>query len=150
MGFRGKFRGRLYNYDSFGTAPIQHISSSDAGDVGQTIAITGLNIDGDEIVQDAETNGQNNVILETPLWRVYRMQNTSDKGEDLAGILYCHTDASPTAGVPLAANVRAIINDGNNQTLMAIYTVPKGKVGFLWRGEVGVELEGNAVSPSRS
>ena len=65
------------------------------------------------------------------------MQNDSDVGNDLNGVLYCHTDASPTAGVPAAANMRAIIDNGNNQTLMALYTVPKGKVAFLVRGEIG-------------
>ena len=54
------------------------------------------------------------------------------------GIVYCHTQDVPVAGVPDQANIRAIINNGNNQTLMALYTVPKGKVGFLMRGELGV------------
>lgn len=39
------------------------------------------------------------------------------------------------------ADQKAYIIDGNNQTQMAIYRIPKGKVGFLKRGEVGIELE---------
>ena len=126
-----------YPYDTFGTAPIQYISSSSAADAGMDISIEGLDINGNLVEQIVTANGQNNVSLTTPLWRVYRMENEGDEGQDLAGILYCHTDASPTAGVPLSANVRAIINNGNNQTLMALYTIPKGKVGFLFRGEFG-------------
>lgn len=138
--------GGEYNYDENGTAPIAYLSSSDALDVGMTISVQGLDINGNYIAQDIEIDGQNVVLLETPLWRVYRMQNISDTGKDLAGILYCHTDPNPTAGVPAAVSVRAIINNGNNQTLMALYTIPKGKVGFLYRGEIGVELEGSAAA----
>lgn len=135
--------GGLYNYDADGTAPIQYLSSSDAGDLN-TISVQGLDIDGNFIAQDVTLNGQNNVTLTTPLWRVYRMINMSSFS--INGIAYCHTDASPTAGVPADENVRAIINDGNNQTLMSLYTIPKGKVAFLHRGEIGLELEGNSAT----
>ncbi len=135
--------GGTYTYDANGTAPIQYISCSNTGDTGQTISIIGLDIDGEEVSQTAVTNGQANVTLDTPLWRVYRMQNISSTGGDLVGVLYCHTDPTPTNGVPTDIAVRAIINDGHNQTLMAIYTIPKGKVGFLYRGEIGVQVEGN-------
>jgi hypothetical protein len=54
---------------------------------------------------------------------------------DLIGTVYCYVG---TGGVPILANIRAIIDDGNNQTLMALLTIPRGKVGFLFRGELGV------------
>jgi len=140
--------GGVYPFDTNGTAPIQYTSSSSALDTGQTVNIQGLDINGDFVEQTVNTNGQSVVDLTTPLWRVYRMQNDSDTGNDINGILYCHTDSTPSSGVPNSADIRAMINDGHNQTLMCIYTVPKGKVGFLYRGELGVELEGNAASLS--
>jgi hypothetical protein len=136
--------GGKYNYDAVGTAPIAYMSCANALDTGQTIEISGLDVGGNEVVQTAETTGNANVTLDTPLWRVYRAQNISDDGLGLAGLLYVHTDPVPSAGVPLTATIRAIINDGNNQTLMALYTIPKGKVGFLYRGEFGLELSGGA------
>ncbi len=72
------------------------------------------------------------------------MQN--EGSNDLVGMIYCHTDV--TSGIPADENVRAIIDGNHNQTLMTIYTIPRGKVGFLYRGELGVELEGNAASLS--
>lgn len=138
--------GGIYQYDQFGTAPIAYASSDNALDVGNTILIIGLDINGDEIEQTILTNGQTPVVLQTPLWRVYRAQNISDEGLDLVGILYIGIESNPPSGVPPAASVRAIINDGNNQTLMSLYTIPKGKVGFLYRGEVGVELDGGVSS----
>jgi hypothetical protein len=135
--------GGEYVYDATNTAPIAYISSDNLTDTNHTIRIVGLDIDGAEVTQLASVDGQNIVTLDTPLWRVYRMQNMSSAS--LTGILYCHTDAAPTAGVPdSASQVRAIIDNGNNQTLMSLYTIPAGKVGFFYMGEVGVQLDGNA------
>lgn len=130
--------GGEYIYDADATAPIQYVSSSSALDAGLTISITGLDIDGNEVTQEITCNGQTNVTLTTPLWRVYRMQNESASGNDLVGLVFCHTDPAPVAGVPTGTAVRALIDNGNNQTLMALYTVPAGKVGFLCRGEIGM------------
>lgn len=135
--------GGLYNFDTWGTAPIQYMSSSSTSDVGQTIRVIGLDINGFEVTQYPVTTGQTNVVLDTPLWRIYKMTNLSAEGLSTVGITYVHTDVAPTTGVPLPANVRALINGDTNSTLMAIYTIPRGKVGFFRRGEVGVQLDGN-------
>lgn len=140
--------GGTYNYDDFGTAPILYTSSSNTADIGRTIEIQGLDINGDFVDQEVTTNGQAVVNLTTPLWRVYRMQNVSDSPLVLNGTFYCHTDETPTLGVPVDSSVRAIIDGAKGQTLMALYTIPNGKVGFLYRGEVGVELEGSPASLS--
>jgi len=135
--------GGLYPYDADGTAPIQYLSSTDNSDT-QVVIVVGLDINGEEVQQSATLTGQTVVTLTTPLWRVYRMWN--DDTTDMAGMVYCGTDSTPTTGVPGAGQTRALIENGNNQTQMAIYTIPKGYVGFLYRGEVGVEEEGNTAS----
>lgn len=139
--------GGVYTYDSFGTAPVMYISSSSTADTNLTIIVDGLDIDGDLTSQTVTSDGQNAVTLTTPLWRVFRMENGSDAGNNVQGVLYCHTDPTPTGGVPSPTSAtRAIINGANNQTLMALYTVPKGYVGYLFRGEIGVALEGNTAA----
>jgi hypothetical protein len=144
--------GTEYIFDDEGTAPIMYMSCSDALDSGQTISITGLDIDGKLTVQNAISDGQNLVILDTPLYRCYRMQNitlnTKVGQQDLAGMIYVHIDPAPTAGVPLVENLRCEIDDGNNQSLMAIYTTPLGFVSFLYRGEIGIGLEGAGATIS--
>jgi hypothetical protein len=130
--------GGIYIYDADGTAPMQYISSSDVLDTGQTIEISGLDIDGLPVTQTITTNGQTNVTLATPLWRVFRMENESDFGSEINGILYFHIDPAPTSGVPLSTAVRAIINNGNNQTQMLLYTIPVGFVGFIRRGKFSI------------
>ena len=50
----------------------------------------------------------------------------------MAGTCYCFVNVATTGGVPnTLANIRAEINNGNNQTLMAIYTIPNGKTGYM-------------------
>lgn len=133
--------GGIYTFST--TADIVSISSSNAGDT-QDIIILGQTADGVEVEQTATLNGQTTVSLTTPLWRVYRMENNASTGGDIAGTVYCYVGTSQTAGVPNnATDVRAIIDNGNNQTQMAIYTIPTGKVGFLCRGEVGMQFTGS-------
>lgn len=123
--------GGLYNYDADNTAPIVSLISDNAAD-SEPIKVIGLDINGEEVDQTITLNGTTRVALTTPLWRVYRMEN--DGVNDIQGTVYCYVG---TGGVPVQADQRAIISNSNNQSLMAIYTVPLGKVGFLVRGEVG-------------
>lgn len=136
--------GGIYNYDPPGTAPIQSLVSTDAGDT-QTISILGLDITGAQVSQDITLSGTTRVDLTTALWRVYRMQN--DGTIDIAGTVTCYTG---TAATPDTTTQRAIIEGANNQTLMALYTVPLGKVGFLFRGEVGMEYTGSRPAASET
>lgn len=122
--------GGLYTYDADGTAPIVSLVSDAADTV--PIRVQGLDIDGVLTDQTVTLTGTTRVALTTPLWRVFRMSNEGTA--DLSGTCYCYTG---TGNVPGAGEVRAIIDDGNNQTLMALYTVPANKVGFLYRGEFG-------------
>jgi hypothetical protein len=126
--------GGLYTYDTWTTAPIVSLVSDNLADTEQ-IRVVGLDINGNEVEQDITLTGTTRVALTTPLWRVYRMSNLADEGGDLVGVVSCYTGLGD---VPLAGETRAIITNGNNQTLMALYTIPKGKVGFLYRGEFGM------------
>ena len=130
--------GGLYTFDDVGTAPIESLASNNAGD-NQDIVVEGLDINGDEVEQTITLNGTTRVPLATNLWRVNRMIN--DSSTSILGQVFCYTGTGtvPSVGDP---EVRALIDDGNNQTLMAIYTIPKGCVGFLYRGEVGAGTEG--------
>lgn len=123
--------GGEYIYDATGTDPIASIVSDSALDT-QDIEITGQDINRNEVVQTITITGTTRKALDYPLWRVYRMANVANEGNDVNGTIYCYTG---TGNVPAPAEIRAIIDDGNNQTLMALYTIPLGKVGFLYRGE---------------
>ena len=124
--------GGLYPYDPVGTAPIVSIISTLA-DI-QPIEIQGLDINGEFVKQTIILTGNTRKALTIPLWRIFRMENEGDT--NITGIVYCYVGAG---GTPVLADQRAIITGSNNQTLMALYTIPKGKVGFLYRGEFGAE-----------
>ena len=141
----------VYTYPTWTSAPIDRLSSSDAADT-MDIEVQGLDVNGDFVEQTITLTGQTPVALTTSLWRVFRMQNadnnpTTGQGQSIAGTVYCFANGTTTAGVPdNSADVYAIIVDGNNQTQMAVYTIPKGKTGYLINGELGILRTGTTAN----
>lgn len=125
--------GGTYTYST--TADIDSLSSSDNGDT-QDITVVGLDTTWAEVTQTITLTGQTTKALDTDLIRVYRMYNPDNT--DFAGTVYCYVSGGTvTAGVPqVVADVRAIIVNGDNQTLMAQYTVPAGKTAYFIAGYV--------------
>jgi len=124
------------------TADIVSLSSSNAGDA-QIITVVGLDADGLQVSQPITLNGQTRVALTTSLLRVFRLEN--DSNTELLGTVFCYSGTTNAGGVPSGGSIeKARIEIGNNQTQMAVITIPKDKVGFLFRGEIGMSFEGNA------
>ena len=119
----------LMQYTFSTTDDIDSLSSSDNGDT-QDVEVQGLDANFDLVTQTITLTGQTRVALTTDLVRVFRMINRGST--DFAGTVYCFKNVATTLGVPdTLANVRAQIVGANNQTLMAIYTIPNGKTGFM-------------------
>jgi len=119
----------LMNYVFSTTDAIDSISSSNAGDT-EPLEIQGLDGDYNLVTQVATLNGQNRVALTTPLIRVFRMKNIGSN--NLLGFAYCYENTALTGGVPTdKTKVRALIQIGNNQTLMAVYTVPANTSSYM-------------------
>ncbi len=117
-----------YPYSS--SADIDSISSSEDGDT-QDIEIQGLDTNYNLVSQTITLTGQTRKALDTNLIRVFRMENMGST--DFAGYVYCYVDTELSGdGVPDdATKVRAVVQNGNNQTLMAVYTIPAGKTGYM-------------------
>lgn len=111
-------------------ATIDSISSADDTDVVD-IEVQGLDSAYTLTVQTITLSGQTRVALDTNLTRVFRMKNVGSA--DLSGDTYCYENTALTDGVPDdKTKIKAVIQNGNNQTLMCIYTIPAGKTGYLY------------------
>ena len=129
-----EYAAALKTYTFSTSADIDRISSDSVADT-EPIEITGLDTNWDVVTQTKTLTGQTPVALDTSLIRVYRMVNVGTS--DLAGSVFCFVNVATTLGVPdTITNTRAMINNGNNQTLMAIYPVPSGKTAYIinWYG----------------
>ena len=128
-------QGGTYTFSS--TADIDSLSSSDNSDT-QNITIEGLDANFNVISQTKALTGQTPILLDTPLIRADRMFNANST--NFAGDVYIYINgATVVTGVPtIATEIRNKIVAGDNQTLMAIYTIPAGKTGYLFN--YGVSL----------
>lgn len=115
-------------YDYSATADIDTMSSNAAGT--QNIEIQGLDTNGDLVVQTVALTGTGKATLGTSLKRIFRAKNVGTT--DLAGHVFIYPDTAITNGIPDdASKNRAIIHPENNQTEMAIFTVPTGKTAYM-------------------
>lgn len=123
---------QLMNYVFSTTADIAEMASSDNGDTVD-VEVQGLDADYNLVTQTKTLTGQTPVTLDTALIRVFRMKNVGST--DLVGnVTLATTGASWTGGqvtVGTANTQRAFLQNGNNQTLMAVYTIPAGKTGYV-------------------
>ena len=133
-------QGGLYSYLS--SATTLYISSSStaddaAGTGARTATVSGLDANYDEISVTVDLDGQNGVQLGSASnWiRVNRVTvNTAGSGGQNAGVIYVGDEASPSSGVP--SNKYATIAIGENQTLMALRTVPRGYTAYVLQTDV--------------
>ena len=124
--------GGLYSYLTEATV-LKISSSSTDDDIGGTgaLAVEVFGLDGDylEINETIILTGQVAVNSVNSYLRIYRIiVKTAGSGGTAAGDIYAGTGAI-TNGVPAVVYAKAVI--GNNQTLMALYTIPAGKTGYL-------------------
>lgn len=127
-------QGGSYSYLS--SASVLKVSSSSANDTSdgtgaRTVQVYGVDSDYNEINEIVTLNGQTAVNTSNSFLRVYRaIVRTAGSGEKNAGDIYVG-DGTVTSGVPATKYAKILV--GNNQTLMALWTVPSGYTGYLYQ-----------------
>ena len=137
-------QGGLYSYLS--AATVLKVSSSSTADTSagtgaRTVLLFGLDGDYNEISETVTLNGQTAVNTTQSFLRIFRMVvKSAGTGGQNAGVIYAGT-GTVTAGVP--ANKYATIAIGDNQTLMALWTVPAGHTAYLNQVDITVATTQN-------
>jgi len=137
-------QGGLYSYLAAATQLSVSSSSTDdtsAGTGARTVTLSGLDANYSEISETVTLNGQTAVTTTNSYLRIFRMVvNSAGSGGENAGVIYAGT-GTVTSGVP--ANKYATIAIGDNQTLMAIWTVPANHTAYLLQTDVTVATTKN-------
>lgn len=136
--------GGLYGYLS--AASVLKVSSSSLDDSAtgtgaRRVQLFGLDANYDEISEVVQLAGQTAINTSNSFLRINRMiVETAGTGGQNAGVIYAGT-GSVSSGVP--ANKFATIAVGDNQTLMAIWTVPSGHTAYLNQTDITVATAQN-------
>jgi len=140
-------QGGIYSYlTNPSTLYISSSSAADdvAGTGARTVTVSGLDANYDEVSVTVDMDGQNGVQLgDASNWtRVFRViVDTAGSGAQNAGVLYVGTEAAPVGGVP--TNKYATVAISDNQTAMALWTVPRGYTAFVLQTDVTVATTQN-------
>lgn len=113
--------GGLYTYPS-SAAALAVASASGATDSGVTGTVVGLDADYNEVSEDFTLDGSGTYTTTQTFLRVYRA--------------YITGSSSPAGNITfkIGATTHAQITAGENQTLMAVYTVPAGHSLYITKG----------------
>jgi hypothetical protein len=137
-------QGGLYSY--LASASVLKVSSSSTADTSagtgaRTVELSGLDTNYDEISETVTLNGQTAVNTTNEFLRINRMVvRSAGSGEQNAGVIYAGT-GTVTTGVP--TNKYATIAIGDNQTVMALWTVPRGYTAYLLQTDITVATTQN-------
>ena len=114
----------IYTYiETAGTAVVTSSNTSD--EHGGTVLVQGLDADYNEVEETLTIGGAAGSVS---FYRVFRASlETANTGDTNSGTITVTVDSKSAA----------IIDPGYGQTLMALYTIPKGKTGFLFQIDVG-------------
>jgi hypothetical protein len=125
----------LYIFPNDNGEPLQ-IKSSDNTDT-QDIVVVGLDENFQEQSVTVTLTGTTSTNLDGSWSRVFRAYNNGSS--DLAGDVIIHEDQN-------ASKVYAKILASNNQTLMAIYTIPANYTGYLLKHHCSAQNTDNSSS----
>lgn len=112
----------IYPWSAWNTASNVNVDAASASDVGKQVTVVGLDANYEQMSETITLVGQNNNYSSNTFSRIFRAF-VSD-GEANAGQITVQKNSTDVA----------IISTTFSQTLMAIYTVPAGYTGYIYKG----------------
>jgi len=126
--------GGLYPFSAFTTAQTLYCLSDDDSDTS-TLTIEGLDSNYDLLTETITLTGASAVTTTNQFLRIYRM--IYNGGSENAGTITART-------VSDSGTIVAQIDEGLSQTLMCVYTVPRGYTAYLLVGDATVQKNKDA------
>ena len=126
----------LYPWTALDTPAVVNVVRNDLADEGHTITVQGLDADYNPVEDTIVINGAN--TLGTVLFKRVNRAFCSAGGAKNTGKI--DIEAGAAGGTTVAC-----ITAGKGQTLMAVYTVPAGKTGYLCQGTATVQTGADAT-----
>ena len=127
----------LYPWTALDTPAVVNVERNNAADDGHTVTVQGLDENWNYQSEDIVISGAD--TLGTKLWRrVNRAFCTSATAANNTGDIDIEAGA---AGGTTVARITA----GLGQTLMSVYTIPAGYIGYLYQGTMTIESGGDAT-----
>ena len=135
--------GGVYSY--LPTATILYASSGSSGDTNEmkVFALDGNYVDHEVSVTLAGTAAVQIGSAGSTWLRPYRAFNNG--ATENGGDVYIATTTAQTTGIPAAGEIMAKIDQVDQQTAMAIYTIPAGKTGYITTYYASINKTGGAA-----
>lgn len=124
----------IYPWSAWNTSSNVNIDAASASDVGKHITVVGLDDNYNQMSETITLVGQNNNYSSNTFSRIFRAF-VSD-GENNVGQITIQKNTTDVA----------IISTTYAQTLMAIYTVPAGYTGYIYKGTCSAQAGADATA----
>jgi len=127
----------LYPWTALDTPAVVNVERNDADDTGLIVTIQGLDADWNFQSEDITITGADQVG--TKLWRRVNRAYVSS-GTAVVNVGDIDIEAGAAGGTTVAR-----ITADLGQTLMAVYTIPAGYVGYMYHGTMTVQANADAT-----
>ena len=124
----------VYPWSAFDTAGVITASIANASDNGKLVLVQGLDADYNEIQEEFILSSTATVAGTVSFKRVFRAFVTNGSTNNVGDINFTKNGTDVLR-----------ITAGKAQTLMAIYTVPAGKTGYLYKGVCTAQAAADAT-----
>lgn len=125
----------IYPWSVWATPSNVNVDAASASDVGKNVTIVGLDANYNQISETIVLASQTNNFSSNVFSRIFRAYATD--GTTNVGQISIQHDGSSTDV--------AIITAGLAQTLMAVYTVPAGYTGYIYKGTCSAQASADGT-----